>query len=140
VVVGCTPPLGAEPGLEVVGVLDRSDPAQDERLRSLYAEATCFAILSRFDAFPNVVLEAGVCGLPVVSTDEGSRSEAVVDGVTGILAARRDPRLVADALAALLGDPDRAATMGRAAAAGVAQRFTWPVVGRRVADALGLPC
>jgi hypothetical protein len=47
---------------------------------------------------------------------------------------------VADALVALLGDPDRAATMGRAAAAGVAQRFTWPVVGRRVADALGLPC
>jgi glycosyltransferase involved in cell wall biosynthesis len=128
-----------EPGVDVVGVLDRRDPAQDERLRTLYARATCFAILSPFDAFPNVVLEAGVCGLPVVSSDEGSRSEAVVDGVTGVLVACRDPRLVADALVGLLGDADRAAAMGRAAAARVAERFTWPVVGRRVADALGLP-
>ncbi|HET6953717.1 MAG TPA: glycosyltransferase family 4 protein [Acidimicrobiales bacterium] len=140
VVVGCTPPLGSEPGVEIVGVLDRRDAAQDERLRRLYAQATCFAILSRFDAFPNVVLEAGVAGVPVVSTDEGSRSEAVIDGVTGLLAARREPRLVADALVALLSDPHRADAMGRAAAAGVAQRFTWPVVGRRVADALELPC
>jgi glycosyltransferase involved in cell wall biosynthesis len=139
VVVGCEPPLGSEPGVEVVGVLDRRDPGEDRRLRELYAEATCFAILSRFDAFPNVILEAGVAGLPVVSTDEGSRAEAVVDGVTGLLAARRDPSLVADALVALLGDPERAASMGRAAAAGVAQHFTWPVVGRRVADALDLP-
>jgi glycosyltransferase involved in cell wall biosynthesis len=139
VVVGCTPPLVDEPGVDVVGVLDRRDPAQDERLRTLYARATCFAILSPFDAFPNVVLEAGVCGLPVVSSDEGSRSEAVVDGVTGVLVARRDPRLVADALVGLLGDADRAAAMGRAAAARVAEHFTWPVVGRRVADALGLP-
>jgi glycosyltransferase involved in cell wall biosynthesis len=139
VVVGCEPPLGNEPGVEVVGVLDRRDPAQDRRLRELYAEATCFALLSTFDAFPNVILEAGVAGLPVVSTDEGSRSEAVVDGVTGLLAAQRDPRQVADALVALLGDPDRAAAMGKAAEAGVAQNFTWPVVGRRVADALDLP-
>jgi glycosyltransferase involved in cell wall biosynthesis len=139
VVVGCEPPLGNEPGVEVAGVLDRRDPAQDRRLRELYAEATCFAILSRFDAFPNVILEAGVAGLPVVSTDEGSRSEAVVDGVTGLLAAQRDPRQVADALEALLGDLDRAAAMGKAAEAGVAQNFTWPVVGRRVADALDLP-
>jgi alpha-maltose-1-phosphate synthase len=138
VVVGCEPLLGDEPGVEVVGVLDRRDPEQDRRLRRLYAEATCFAILSGFDAFPNVILEAGVAGLPVVSTDEGSRSEAVVDGATGLLAAHRDPRRCAGALVARLGDPDRAAAMGRAAEAGVAQNFTWPVVGRRVADALDL--
>jgi glycosyltransferase involved in cell wall biosynthesis len=140
VVVGCTPPIGAEAGVEIVGVLDRRDPAADERLRRLYAEAACFALLSRFDAFPNVVLEAGVAGLPVVSTDEGSRAEAVIDGVTGLLVSRREPRLVADALITLLGDPARATVMGRAAAVGVLQRFTWPEVGRRVADAVGLPC
>jgi glycosyltransferase involved in cell wall biosynthesis len=140
VVVGCTPAIDDEPGVEVVGVLDRRDPAADARLRSLYAEATCFALLSRFDAFPNVLLEAGVAGLPVVSTDTGSRAEAVVDGVTGRLVAGRDPAAVADALVWMLADPDRAAALGRAAAAGVSARFTWPVVGRRVLDALGMPC
>jgi glycosyltransferase involved in cell wall biosynthesis len=137
VVVGCTPPLAGEPGVDVVGVLDRRDPAADERLRRLYASATCFSILSRFDAFPNVLLEAGLAGLPVVSTVGGSRSEAVVDGETGLLA-ERDAAQVADALVALLGDAERARAMGRAAAARVAQRFTWPVVGRRVIDAMGL--
>ena len=140
VIVGCTPRLEAEPGVEVVGVLDRSDPASDARLRRLYAEATCFALLSRFDAFPNVLLEAGVSGLPVVSTDTGSRAEAVVDGVTGRLVAGRDPGTVADALVSLLDDPGRAAAMGRAGAARVAELFTWPVVGRRVLDALEVPC
>ena len=140
VVVGCTPAIEDEPGVEVVGVLDRSDPAADMRLRALYAEATCFALLSRFDAFPNVVLEAGLAGLPVVSTDTGSRAEAVVDGVTGRLVGTRDPGAVADALVWLLSDPDRAAAAGHAAAAGVSARFTWPLVGRRVLDALDLPC
>jgi glycosyltransferase involved in cell wall biosynthesis len=133
VIVGCTPPLGAEPGVEALGPLDH------DRLRGLYAAAGCFALLSPFDAFPNVILEAGAAGLPVVSTDEGSRGEVVVHGVTGLLTPTRDPADVAGALAAVLGDPATAAAMGRAAAERVAERFTWPVVGRRVLDALALP-
>jgi alpha-maltose-1-phosphate synthase len=138
VVVGCAPPLAGEPGVEVVGTLDRHDPAQDRRLRELYATATCFSILSTFDAFPNVLLEAGAAGLPVVSTAEGSRPEAVVHGVTGLLAESRDPALVADALVAVLGDPDRAAALGAAAARRVADRYTWPLVTRAIAGALDL--
>jgi glycosyltransferase involved in cell wall biosynthesis len=133
VVVGCTPQLGAESGVEVLGPLDH------DRLRGLYASADCFALLSPFDAFPNAILEAGAAGLPVVSTDEGSRGEVVVDGVTGLLSRTREPAEVAGALAAVLGDPAAAAAMGRAAAERVAERFTWPIVGRRVLDALALP-
>lgn len=136
VVVGCEPPRPDEPGVEIVGTLDRSRPADDRRLRQLYATASCLALLSRFDAFPNVVLEAGACGLPVVSTAEGSRSEAVLDGVTGRLAAERTPEAVADALLDVIDQPDRAAAMGRAATELVSTRYTWPVVGRRVLEAL----
>ena len=136
VVVGCGPPLDGEPGVEVVGVLDRRVAAEDRRLRELYATSTCFALLSLFDAFPNVILEAGACGLPVVSTAEGSRPEAVVDGVTGRLATERTPEAVAAALLDVLAHPRRAARMGQAAEHRVEARFTWPVVGRRVLEAV----
>jgi len=137
VVVGCHPPLEDEPGVEVVGVLDRSRPTGDTRLRALYASATCLALLSRFDAFPNVLLEAGAAGVPVVSTHEGSRAEAVVDGTTGLLVATRTPEAVADALLEVIDHPERADAMGRTAARRVAARFTWPVVAARVAQVVG---
>lgn len=136
VVVGCVPPLELEPGVRLVGVLDRRVPDDDRRLRELYATASCFSILSRFDAFPNVVLEAGLAGLPVVSTDEGSRGEAVVDGVTGRLAAARTPQAVAAALLDVLSHAERGEAMGRAAADLVAARYTWPVVGSAVYEAV----
>lgn len=135
-VVGCEPALQDEPGVEVVGVLDRSRPQDDRRLRELYATAACFALVSSFDPFPNVVLEAGHAGVPVVSTAEGSRIEAVLDGVTGRLAPTRRPDDIARALLDVLDDPALAAHMGAAASVWVAARFTWPVVGRRVMDAV----
>jgi glycosyltransferase involved in cell wall biosynthesis len=135
-VVGCRPRLEDEPGVDIVGPLDASDPDGKERLRRLYAEAACFSILSRFDAFPNVLLEAGLAGVPVVSTAEGSRPEAVLDGETGLLVAERDPEQIAAAMVSLFGDPDRNERMGRAATAWVRERFTWPAVADRVGDAL----
>jgi glycosyltransferase involved in cell wall biosynthesis len=138
VVVGCSPvELRGEPGVEVLGRLARSVPAEEARLLQAYATASCFCIAPRVDAFPNVLLEAGAFGLPAVSTDEGSRAEAVVDGVTGRLV-RRDPEALAEALVELLADPALAARYGEAASRRVRERFTWPVVARAIASHMGL--
>ena len=51
-------------------------------------------------------------GKPVVATDVGGLSEAVVDGETGLLVPPRDAGALAVALAELLGDPVRARRMG----------------------------
>jgi glycosyltransferase involved in cell wall biosynthesis len=136
VVVGCTPPVEGEPGVEVTGVLDRSDSDGDLRMRRLYAQATCLALLSRFDAYPNVVLEAGLCGVPVVSTREGSRPEVVHHGETGLLIEDRRPEVLADALLSLVQEPLRSDAMSRKAQELVSPRYTWPVVAAMVAKAL----
>ncbi|HEU4658975.1 MAG TPA: glycosyltransferase, partial [Capillimicrobium sp.] len=60
----------------------------------------------------------------------------VDDGVDGLLAPRGDAAALAGALIALLGDPERAAAMGRAGHAKVVARHTWPAVGARMAMAL----
>jgi len=138
VVVGCSPDI-VEPGVEVLGRLDRRDPAQRRRLFEAYAGATVFSILPAFDAFPNVLLEAGWYGVPVVSTDEGSRPEAVVDGLTGLLATERDPAQIADRLLWIFQDQALAERLGSQAARRVSELFTWPVVARRLLREIGSP-
>jgi glycosyltransferase involved in cell wall biosynthesis len=139
VVIGCRPPeLESEPGVEVLGRLDRANPVEEERMLRAYATASCFCIVPSVDAFPNVLLEAAAFGLPVVSTDEGSRAEAVVDGVTGTLAPPSDPDALSAALLAVLTNPELAERMGKAAAERVRERFNWPAVARTILAHMGL--
>ena len=77
-----------------------------------------------FDPFPNAIIEAASVGLPTVAIDNGSRREAVVDGVTGRLAAA-SPESVADALSELLEDPERCRLQGQAARDYAEAHFTW---------------
>lgn len=135
VIVGCSPRARLE-GVRVVGKLDRRSEADRRRLLELYAEASVFCILPTFDPFPNVLLEAALLGLPVVSIDEGSRSEAVIDGKTGLLAKSRDPEEIAKLLLRLLTDAPLMISMGDAARQRASQQFTWPVVARKVLDEL----
>ena len=60
------------------------------------------------------LLEAAASGLPVVAGDSGGAPETVADGVTGHVVPGRDTRAVADRVASLLADPQRATAMGRA--------------------------
>jgi glycosyltransferase involved in cell wall biosynthesis len=138
VIVGCSPPIGDEPGVEIVGRLDRSDPTQESRLFDTYSEAACFCIAPRVDAFPNVLLEAAAFGLPCVSTNEGSRPELIIDGVTGRLVPPNDPQALGEALCGLLGDPGVAERLGRAGRERIVETFTWPRVADRVAREMNL--
>ncbi len=133
VIVGCRPTITQE-GVEVVGPLSRRVPSEQQQLFELYAGATCFSILPAFDAFPNVLLEAGWFGVPVVSTAEGSRPEAILDSETGLLAQRRDPSEIAALLLRLLTDAPAAQRLGDSAARRVDERFTWPLVAQRLGD------
>jgi len=134
-IVGCTP-VADEPGVTVIGPLDRRDPDAYAQLQALYGRATMFALCSRFDAFPNVLLEAQWSGVPVVAYDEASRPEAVIDGTTGFLVPRTEPMELAAAIHALASNPERAAAMGAAAHDHVASRFTWPIVADRILTTL----
>ena len=59
------------------------------------------------------VLEAMACGVPVVVGEDGAPPELVAD--TGRVVAPGDPRAIASALSALLGDLSTARRLGRAA-------------------------
>ena len=111
-------------------------------MRTLTGEmetAAVFAVPSRVsgrgdrDGIPNVVLEAMAAGLPVVATAVSGIPEAVRDGITGLLIPAHDPAALADALAALLTDPVRAARYGVAARARIVEEFALEVSSARLA-------
>lgn len=68
-------------------------------------------LTSKTEGLPGVVIEAGLCGVPVVAPDVGGTAD-LVDATTGVLVPRGSgAEAYADALEHVLGDP---AMLGRA--------------------------
>jgi len=83
-----------------------------EDVPSLLRVSDVFALLSRSEGFPNCVVEAMAASLPVVATDVGGTSEALLDGVTGYLVANEDYQAAANHLLSLLADGELRQSMG----------------------------
>jgi glycosyltransferase involved in cell wall biosynthesis len=67
--------------------------------------------------------EAMQAGLPVIASAVGQLPHSIEQGVAGLTVPPGDPQALADALAALLANPDRLAAMGASARAAVLDRF-----------------
>jgi glycosyltransferase involved in cell wall biosynthesis len=96
---------------------DRSD------VERLLSQATVSVIPSLSEALPNVALESMASGAALVATRVGGTPEVVEDGVTGLLVAPCDTRELERAIARLLGTPELAVRLSRAARMRMAQRF-----------------
>jgi glycosyltransferase involved in cell wall biosynthesis len=82
-----------------------------------------FAMSSLYEGLPCAVVEAMVCGLPVVATAVNSVPEIVIAGKTGLLARPGDPGSLSRALAYALDNPDEAGRMADAARRMLDERF-----------------
>ncbi len=92
------------------------------------ADAWIHVVPSRIEALPLAGIEAMTLGLPVVATRVGGNPYLVEEGVTGLLAEAAQPASLADRIAELLDDPERARRMGRAGRQRVAELFDAAVV------------
>ncbi len=144
-----TPELGAEVERRVAelhaereGVIWLEQMLPKEEVIQLLSHATVFACPSIYEPLGIVNLEAMACEAAVVATATGGIVEVVEDGDTGLLVpiepgddgtgAPRDPdRFAADfahAVNELIGDPDRAAAMGRAGRRRAIDHFSWSMI------------
>ena len=98
---------------------------------SVYAAADVFALPSRFEGFPNALIEAMAAGLPVVAADcpTGPR-EIVRDERDGLLIPTEDENALGRALSRLMGDADLRARLA-AGAVSVVDRFRPDAIQRR---------
>jgi glycosyltransferase involved in cell wall biosynthesis len=99
----------------------------------LYREAWLLAMTSSREGWGMIVTEAAACGTPSVVTRVPGFTDAVIEGVTGLLADGRDD--FAAALDAVLSDDDRRKRMSTAALAH-ANQFTWEATARGTLDVL----
>lgn len=89
--------------------LGRKSP---EEVRQLLAKAWCLVLPTRADTSPNVVKEARVIGLPVVTTSEGGQSSYIRDGEDGLVIPCGNPKELRLAVERLLTNFRLAVNMG----------------------------
>src|SRR5580658_4657541 len=97
---------------------------ENERVWSLLKLCDVFCQPSRSEGMSNALLEAMGCGLPCVATAVGGTPEVLEDGRTGYIIPNEDHQAAANRILALLGDPERARTMGRMARCVAEERFS----------------
>jgi D-inositol-3-phosphate glycosyltransferase len=113
--------------------VDFKGPQPQTALPDYYRAADLCLMPSHHESFGMAALEAMACGAPVVASRVGGLATTIQDGVTGVLVPPRDDVALAAAIASLLGDETRRATLGRQAARWV-QSFAWPSVTRMLLD------
>lgn len=93
-----------------------------------FAEASVFVLPSYSENFGMVLAEAMAAGLPVVTTDKVNISDAIGAAQAGIVVPCQIEPL-AQAMAAILQDRNRAETMGANGRRLVHARYDWDVIG-----------
>jgi phosphatidylinositol alpha-1,6-mannosyltransferase len=83
-----------------------------------------------------VFLEASATGVPVVAGCSGGAPETVRDNETGLVVDGNSVDQVADAVGAILADPDRATAMGAAGRDWVTAHWRWDILAARLAGLL----
>ncbi len=145
VVGGASGPDGADHELaarsraEALGLSERVTfvgPLPQLELADYFRAADLLIVPSRSETFGLVALEAAACGTPSVAAAVGGLKTAVIDGTTGLLVNSRDPKRFAAATCSLLGNPERARAMGRAAEEHAAG-FTWDRSAARIRRVYG---
>jgi glycosyltransferase involved in cell wall biosynthesis len=108
--------LGLEGAVRFLGFVS---PVQDAIER-----AAIVVVPSLGEGFGMVALEAMERGRPVIASAVGGLPEIVADGETGLVVPAGDADALAEAIAALAGDLERAAAMGRAGRERALAEFT----------------
>lgn len=80
-------------------------PGQVRDLSRLMKVAVAFILPSRYEGFPNALLEALAAGMPCVATDcPGATREILADGAYGLLVPTEDVRALAAAMDLIVAD------------------------------------
>ena len=105
-------------------------------IESMYNKADVFLYFSYLDGFPNVVTEAKVAGLPVITNPKFGMCEQVEDGVTGFHVSPNDCSNTIEKLTLLLSDRNIQERIGRNARETVLHRQSQDAVRRQMKNAL----
>jgi glycosyltransferase involved in cell wall biosynthesis len=100
--------------------------------RRVLQEFDLMVLPSYTEGLPNVVLEAFMMNVPVISTAVGGVPEVIRDGENGVLIPPGNPEKMAAAIMDFLDHPTRHVAMARAGRATVVERFDFATRTRKL--------
>lgn len=127
--------LGISKQVIFTGAIEHASLPPYYCLSNVFVMPSCVAA-DNFESFGIVFIEASACGKPVIGSKTGGISDAVVDGVTGLLVEPDDPKKIAQALIRLLTDEQFALTLGKNGRARTESELTWQAMGERIVASL----
>lgn len=133
VIAGCDPGIN-EAGIEIAGFVGKHSTEGEQKLLELYRDASVMCLMSSFEPFGLVIIEAGLSGVPCVTPDRFAFPETVVEGETGRRLSTYEPDELAQTLIELLSGSERLEQMGNAAREFMRGRFEWDAVAEKVAS------
>jgi D-inositol-3-phosphate glycosyltransferase len=119
---------GVDGRVQLLGQVARSD------MPALIRSADLLVCTPWYEPFGMAPLEAMACGVPVVVRPVGGLAETVRPGVTGLHVADVRPEVLGGALAGLLDDAGRRATMASAAYRLARRSYSWDRVASLTAE------
>lgn len=123
------------------GKEENLDPLEDETLMEIYnnpqiyavgeqrdvrpylAASDVFILPSYREGFPNVVLEAAAMGLPCIVSDVNGATDAIQNGVNGIIIPKRDTTALYEAMRQLITNSILRQSMASVARKSITERF-----------------
>jgi len=92
-------------------------------MNEVFRQVNIVSLPSYREGLPKVLLEAGACGRPIVTTDVPGCRDVVIDGMNGLLVPVRDADKLAIALHDLLTSPALRYRMGEAGRTYITENF-----------------
>ncbi|MEM6763327.1 MAG: glycosyltransferase family 4 protein [Bacteroidota bacterium] len=105
-----------------------------EEIYTWMRRASCMLMPSRNETFGIVVLEAGMCSLPVVAADIPALHEIIDHGEDGFLAKKDEVAEYVLYVKEILNDEEMAEALGTALQEKVCRKYTWSAVSDQVID------
>jgi D-inositol-3-phosphate glycosyltransferase len=122
-------------GLGVRSKITFAGDVPEGDLPALLRSADLMVSAHRYEPTGIAAIRAMACGIPVVAAAAGAHSDAVVDGVTGVLIAPESPGMLAQRVRTLLARPVLLEALGYAAADRAQSRYALDRIGRETAAA-----
>lgn len=98
------------------------------KVEEYYRAMDLMVLPTHREGFPNAVLEASACGVPVVTTDSTGARDAVLPELTGFVVPPKNPEAIVEAVLKLLGDKELRTRMGAAGRAFVEEKYPQALV------------
>ncbi len=107
--------IDSNPSIEHVGY--------QNDVRPWLASSDVLVLPSYREGFPNVILQAGAMGLPVIVSDVNGADEVVISGYNGIIIPRKNTDALYSAMAEMVSKPDLRHTMSSNSRQVIAEKF-----------------